>query len=81
MFKFTHCLVNYGVVLPLCVASLMAGSTIGVPMSPGYGEFQTATPPPYYTSTTYALTGYYTTKVPDYYTTTFDAPSCITKVS
>jgi hypothetical protein len=37
----------------------MAGSTTGVPMSPGQGGYQTATPPPYYT-TTYATTSYYT---------------------
>ncbi|XP_046445099.1 uncharacterized protein LOC124194776 [Daphnia pulex] len=34
----------YLVVLLLGVISLMAGSTTGVPMSPGYSEYQTATP-------------------------------------
>jgi hypothetical protein len=37
MFEFTNCLVNYGGVLLLVVVSLMAGSTTGVPISPGYG--------------------------------------------
>jgi hypothetical protein len=50
----------------------MAGSTIGVPMSPGYGGYQAATPPPSYTTTTYATTGYHTTKAAEYYTTTYD---------
>ncbi|EFX86157.1 hypothetical protein DAPPUDRAFT_97988 [Daphnia pulex] len=44
----------------LGVVSLTTGSTTGVPMSPGYGGCQTATPPPYYTTTTYATTGSYT---------------------
>jgi hypothetical protein len=65
-----YCLVNYGVVLLLGVVSLMAGSATGVPMSPGYGGYQTATPPPYYTATTFAKTSYNTTKAPEYYTTT-----------
>jgi hypothetical protein len=47
-FKFINFLVNYGVVLLLCVVSLMAGSTTGVPMSSWYGGYQTETPPPYY---------------------------------
>ncbi len=58
MFNFIHCLVNYGV-LPLGVSSLTAWSTISVLMSPGYGGYQTATPPPYFTTITYATTGYY----------------------
>ncbi len=53
----------------------MAGSTIGVPMSPGYGGYQAATPPPFFTTTTYATTGYHTTKAAEYYTTTYDAPN------
>ncbi|EFX73316.1 hypothetical protein DAPPUDRAFT_109952 [Daphnia pulex] len=32
------------------VDGMMAGSTTGVPMPPGYGGCQTATPPPYYTT-------------------------------
>ncbi|XP_046442670.1 uncharacterized protein LOC124193057 [Daphnia pulex] len=59
-------MVNYGVVLLLGVLSLTDWSTIGVPMSPCYGEYQTATPPPYFTTTTYATVGYCTSK---YYTT------------
>ncbi len=39
MFKFIHCLVNYGVLL-LGVSSLTAWSTTGVLMSPGYGGYQ-----------------------------------------
>ncbi|EFX82166.1 hypothetical protein DAPPUDRAFT_241312 [Daphnia pulex] len=55
--------------------------------SPGYGEYQSTTPPlPYYTTTTFASTGYYTeavkyytTKASDYYTKTYVAPSYYTK--
>jgi hypothetical protein len=68
MFKLINCLVNLGVVPLLCVVSLMAGSTTGVPMSPGYGGYQTATPAPYYT-TTYVTTSYcteVTTKAPEF---------------
>jgi hypothetical protein len=75
MFKFIYCLVNYGVMLLLGVVSLMGGSTTGVPMSPWYSANQTATPPPSYI--TYATTcfytevlKYYTTKAPEFYTTT-----------
>jgi hypothetical protein len=53
------CLVNFAVVLLLVIVSSMAGSIKGVPMSLGYGGYQTATPPPYCT-TTYATTSYYT---------------------
>jgi hypothetical protein len=35
--KIVMCLVNYGVVLHLCIVSLMAGFSHDVPMSPGYG--------------------------------------------
>jgi hypothetical protein len=45
MFKFINCLVNYGVVLKLGVVSLMAGSTTGVPMFPGYGGYISTTLP------------------------------------
>ena len=45
MFKFINCLVNYGVVLKLGVVSLMAGSTTGVLMFPGYGGYQSTTLP------------------------------------
>jgi hypothetical protein len=82
IIKFIYCLVNYGVVLLLGVVSLMGGSTTGVPISTWYGANQTATPPPSYTTTTYATTGscttafkYYTTKAPEFYTTTYAAPS------
>ncbi|EFX89367.1 hypothetical protein DAPPUDRAFT_233205 [Daphnia pulex] len=68
------CRVNYGVVLLLCVESLMAGSTTGVPMSSWYGGYQTATPPPYYRKRKKQLTQrptdalkYYS--APSYYTT------------
>jgi hypothetical protein len=37
MFEFINSLVNYGGVLLLGVVSLMAGSTTGVLISPGYG--------------------------------------------
>jgi hypothetical protein len=79
IIKFIYCLVNYGVVLLLGIVSLMAGSTTGVPMSTWYGANQTATPPPSYT-TTYATTSscttafkYYTTKAPEFYSTTYAA--------
>ena len=58
MFEFINSLVNYGGVLLLGVVSLMAGSTTGVPMSPGYGGYQAT-----------AAQKYYTTSSP-YYTTT-----------
>jgi hypothetical protein len=82
LIEFINCLVNYGVVLLLGVVSLIAGSTTGVPKSPGYGGYQTATPPPpYYRTTTFETTSYYTevpeyytTKAPEFYTTTYDAP-------
>jgi hypothetical protein len=61
------------------VVSLMAGSTAGVAMSPWCGGNQTATPPPSYT--TYATTSFctkvfkcYTTKAPEFYTTTYAVP-------
>jgi hypothetical protein len=64
----------------LGVVSLMAGWTTGLPMSPGHGANQSATPPPSYT--TYATTGsctevfqYYSTKAPEFYITTYAAPS------
>jgi hypothetical protein len=47
-----YCLVNYGVLL-LGVGSLMAGLTTGVPMSPGYGGYQTTTAASDCTTTTY----------------------------
>jgi hypothetical protein len=80
MFTFINCLVNYGVeLLLLSVVSLMAGSTTGVPMFPGYGGYQTATPPPYYPKATYATTSYctlvykyYATKAPELCTTTIN---------
>jgi hypothetical protein len=59
-----------------CWLSLMVGSTTGVPMSRGYGGYPTATSPPY--QTTYATTGYYTTKAQEYYTTTYDVPNIYT---
>jgi hypothetical protein len=87
--EFASYLANYdvvAVVLLLGVGSLMAGLTTGVPMSPRKGGYQTATPPSYYTTTTYAMTCYYTrvlkcyiAKAPEYYTTTYVAPSYYTK--
>jgi hypothetical protein len=77
--QIMYCLVNYGVVLLLGVVSLMAGSATRVSMSPGYGGYQTATPPPYYTTTTFAKTSCNTTKAPEYYTTTYDVPSYYTE--
>jgi hypothetical protein len=66
MSKFIICLVSYGDVLLLRVVSLMDGSTTSVPMSPGYGGYQTTTLPSYYTKTTYATTGCCTTKAPEF---------------
>ncbi len=85
MFKFIICLVSYGDVLLLRIVSLMAGLTNGLPMSPGYGGYQTTTLPSYYTnnirnnrllhhqgSRVYTRT----CDAPSYYT---DAPNYITK--
>ncbi len=69
---------NYGVVLLLVVLSLMAGLTAGVPMSPGYGGYQTATPAFYHT-TTYAATEYYNPKALEYYTITYYVPNFYTE--
>ncbi|XP_046456123.1 uncharacterized protein LOC124203490 [Daphnia pulex] len=57
-----------GVVLLPFVVSLKVGSITGVPMSPGYGGYQSTTPPPCNTTTTFAPTGYYT-EGHNYYTT------------
>ncbi|EFX87990.1 LOW QUALITY PROTEIN: hypothetical protein DAPPUDRAFT_234614 [Daphnia pulex] len=57
-------MVNNGLLL-LGVESLM---TNGVPMSPGYGGYQTTTPASDCTTTTYATTSYYT-EASKYYTT------------
>ncbi|EFX80811.1 hypothetical protein DAPPUDRAFT_243221 [Daphnia pulex] len=59
--------VNYGGVLLLGVVSLMAGSTTGVPMSSGYGDYQTSTSaaPAYYTEALKC----YSIKAPVYYST------------
>jgi hypothetical protein len=73
--NYFYCLVIYGVPL-LGVESLMAGLTVGVPMSPGYGGYQTTTPASDCTTTTYATTSYYT-EVSMYYTT--NVPDCYTK--
>jgi hypothetical protein len=54
----------------------MAGLTTGVPMSPGYGGYQTTTPVSDCTTTTYATTSYYT-EASKYYTT--NAPDYFTK--
>ncbi|EFX80709.1 hypothetical protein DAPPUDRAFT_243427 [Daphnia pulex] len=57
------CRVNYGVVL----LWVMVVSNTGVPMSPGYGGYQTATLPSSYETTSNATTIYYT-EAPNYYT-------------
>ncbi|EFX64703.1 hypothetical protein DAPPUDRAFT_265930 [Daphnia pulex] len=77
--RSSSCLVNYFVVLLLDVVTLKAGSTTGVPMYRGYGGYQTATPPSYYTAKTYATTAYYTTihQTPKYNS----APSYTTKAA
>jgi hypothetical protein len=78
MFQFKYCLVNYFGVLLLGVVSLMAESTTGVLISPGYGGHQSTMPPSYYATTTYDTTSYYT-KAPKYlkYYTTKE-PECYT---
>ncbi|EFX82402.1 hypothetical protein DAPPUDRAFT_302619 [Daphnia pulex] len=68
-------IVIYGVLL-LGVESFMAELTAGVPMSPGYGGYQTTTPASDCTTTTYATTSYYT-EASMYYTT--NVPDCYTK--
>ncbi|EFX86218.1 hypothetical protein DAPPUDRAFT_236935 [Daphnia pulex] len=77
---YTKATDNYGVVLQLVVLSLMAGLTTGVPMSPGYGGYQIATPASYHT-TTYAAIGYYTPKALEYYTITYYVPNFYTEGS
>jgi hypothetical protein len=79
MFELINYLVNYTVVLLLDVVPLMAGSTTGVPMSLGYGEYQ---------STTYAdptcnteVFKCYTTKGPEYYTITCAAQMLLRRSS
>jgi hypothetical protein len=52
-------IVDCDVVMLLFAVSLKAGSITGVPMSPGYGGYQSTTSPPYYTTTTFARTGYH----------------------
>jgi hypothetical protein len=52
----------------LGVVSLMAESTTGVLMSPGYGGYQSTALPSYYATTSYDMTSYYT-EAPKYYTT------------
>jgi hypothetical protein len=66
--QIIYFLVNYGVVLLLGVESLMVGSTTGVPMSPGYGGYESTTLLSYYSTLTNAAPAYYT-KAPKYYTT------------
>jgi hypothetical protein len=71
MLKFITCLVNYGVVLLLGIVSLMAGSTTGVPISPGYGGHQQQ-----YTQQpdTTLSPKCYTTMAPEYYKVTYAIP-------
>ncbi|EFX88378.1 LOW QUALITY PROTEIN: hypothetical protein DAPPUDRAFT_234519 [Daphnia pulex] len=71
-------MVNYGVVLVL--GDVLARSTTGVPMSPGYGGYQTTTPASDCTTTTYATTSYYTAKCPDYYTTPYALPNYLRQI-
>ncbi|XP_046449068.1 uncharacterized protein LOC124198312 [Daphnia pulex] len=52
-------MVNNGLLL-LGVESLMAGLTTGMPMSPGYGGYQTTTTASDCTTTIYSTTSYYT---------------------
>jgi hypothetical protein len=72
-------MVNYGVVLLLGVVSLMTGSTTGVPMSLGYGGYQSTTydAPAYFSE----APKYYTTKASENYTTTYAAPAYYTEAS
>ncbi|EFX83914.1 hypothetical protein DAPPUDRAFT_239025 [Daphnia pulex] len=83
------CRVNYGVVLMSGVVSLMAASTTGVLMSPGYGGCQATaakvyytTLPSYYTTTSIYVKPTYYTEAPNYYTEAtkyYSAPRNITK--
>jgi hypothetical protein len=52
--QIIYFLVNYGVVLLLGVEALMVGSTTDVPMSPGYGGYQSTTLLSYYWTSTNA---------------------------
>jgi hypothetical protein len=65
---------------------LMAGLTTGVPMSPGYGGYESTTLLSYYSTLTNAAPAYYTkapkyytTKASEYYTTTYASPSHYTE--
>jgi hypothetical protein len=62
-FQIIYCLDNYGVVLLLVIVVL----TTGVPMSPGYGGYQTATLPSNYKTISNETTSYYT-EAPNHYT-------------
>jgi hypothetical protein len=79
-------------VLPLVIdLSFIAESTTVVPMSHGYGGYQTATSQPNYTRTQQhtqqpvtiprptCSTWFYTTKAQEYYTTTYAAPAYYTE--
>jgi hypothetical protein len=77
MFKLIHCLIK---VVLLLGAVWLGRPLTGVPMSPGYGGYQTATPPNYTTTTlttSYYTEApkYYTTKPPEYDTITYASPS------
>ncbi len=80
--QINYRLFDCSVVLLPFVVSLKVGSITGVLMSPGYGGYQSTTPSPCYTTTTFAPTGYYTedhnyytTKAPEYFTAANAAPS------
>jgi hypothetical protein len=81
MFKLIHCLIK---VVLLLGAVWLGRPLTGVPMSPGYGGYQTATPPPNYTTTTLTTSyyteapKYYTTKAPEYDAITYASPSYYT---
>jgi hypothetical protein len=78
MLKLINRLVNHGVVLVL--GDVLARSTTGVLMSPGYGGYQTTTPASDCTTATYGTTSYYTAKCPDYYTTTYATPNYLRRI-
>jgi hypothetical protein len=87
--QIVYSTVNYGAVLLFGVVSLMVGSNMGVPMSPGHGGYQATaakeyytTSPPYYTttsrystSTNYAEPPSATPPILKSYATNYAAPS------
>jgi hypothetical protein len=63
----------------LVLGDVLARSTTGVLMSPGYGGYETTTSASD-CMTTYGTASYYTAMCPDYYTTTYVTPNCLRRI-